>query len=463
VKNRLIAVVAVTGVLALAGIEGCSSAPTPAVVRPDGVVGGTGAVNLIQGPPDPAHPGCRALIQMVSLQKRQGLPEAMQQWMTWDVPEYQDMQRFVNGPSGAYGPIACIAAAQDLPNKTRADFDNVNGVIVAGIVVNFDAQPVNSSYTRLKIDDPGVAFHCVIIRHTSARRGWFETRLTSEAVPNFRAARGAVGDDGWEGFVVPVVSGSCQIGNARPLPGMRFTIGELGSDQIPAVSRWVIDRGWKPGIGVKCADGWCTLGFERRDLLEPAHRFGASGTPAQVGRRVIPGWYDDQQIAVPGGGPLGISAVLHASVVPDTALDYYHLDDFANWKPVATVHFEDPPTGKYMEKWHFLPGEEVGNLIELRFVVTGSDTTWKVRINGTEYQQFTVRRTSHALPGFHVVGTARWAWADYDEPIWVRCAEGCCWIEPYGASTPSPENELLSSSSGTRRRQTQGTKAKPMH
>jgi hypothetical protein len=169
--------------------------------------------------------------------------------------------------------------------------------------------------------------------------------------------------------------------------------------------------------------------------LQSAHGYGASGTAKEVSRRAVPGWFDDQHIGVPDTTPTGAiipprRPSLHASVVPDTSLDSLKYADFdAGWKAVATVHFYGTPIGKYSTIWGFKPGGAVGNLMELRRVDSAGVRVWRVRVNGVDRPQLKVTSTPHVLPGFHIVGTARWAWSDYDEMIWVRCDDGCCKIE----------------------------------
>jgi hypothetical protein len=150
---------------------------------------------------------------------------------------------------------------------------------------------------------------------------------------------------------------------------------------------------------------------------------------------LIPGWYDDQQIAKPGGDAgLSIAASIHASVVPFPAIDEYDVDAFDEWRNVAVVRFADAPTDKYLAKWQFKPAVATSDTIQLRQVkrlwgLLG--TKWKVRINNIDAPYLRVTRTEHKeTDGFKIVGTARWAWSDNDEPIWVRCGDGCCMIEP---------------------------------
>lgn len=418
-----------------------TSQQQPGKPRIAGLAAGTSqakmdSLDLTKKTPDKVHANCAALVSegLYRKQKEFELPTEARYWATWDTPEYQDSQRFVDTPSktAPYGPEACIVAAPNLAFLRQTDFDDPNGVVVAAIIVNFDSTTPNQSYKRLNIGDPQYPFSCVILRHvTTTEAASTSKRLSKMAVPNFELTSVVANDEGWESYVVPSKGGSCTIGTARRIPGVRFTIRELSNpDEIPPVARWTVDRSWRTGIGVRCGEAWCNIGFDKTDLEPPAHGFGESGLAAQVSRRVIPGWFDDQRIAIPNPtGSFKIMPALHASIVPDTALNSYVIDDFKTWRPVATVHFvEDPKTTKYETAWHFRGGGEVGNLLELMMDSTGK---WHARVNGREYSNFKVTRTPHEMGDsrFHIWGTARWAWRDRDELIWVGCAEGCCLVD----------------------------------
>jgi hypothetical protein len=168
------------------------------------------------------------------------------------------------------------------------------------------------------------------------------------------------------------------------------------------------------------------MGFPMADFDAPPHGFASTGS-ATGNRARIPGWYDDQEIATPGSDAgLSIRSELHASVVPFAAIDGYDVPDFDTWKPVATVYFASAPTAKYASKWGFNSGP---NVLTLKRSGWWIFEEWEAEVNGVD-RNLRVIRTEHDLPGFHIVGTARWAWWDLDEPIWVRCGQGCCLVEP---------------------------------
>lgn len=359
------------------------------------------------------------------------ISDSVRDWDTWDIPEFQDQQRFVgsNAATADYGPLACVVASPYLSGVPQAAFDSPAGVMVAMAWVRFDSMPVNASYRRLHMDNPAHPFSCVIVRRRTTGAG---NALTGMSVPTLNPTN--VASSGrWEGFIVPSINRQCSsIDGQAPLPGSRMTSEQMTAELIPAVARFMIDRGWRPGIGVRCGAAWCTVGFQNSDHLEPAHGYGPSGVDVAVSRRAVPGWFDDQHLAVPGlGGLLGIRPRLHASIVPDTALDSLHLADFdAGWKPVATVHFRRAPSAPYSTVWGFREGGHVGNLIELRRIDSANVRVWRVRINGMVMTNLRVVHTPHPATSIHVPGTARWAWSDGDELIWVRCDQGCCKIEP---------------------------------
>ena len=119
---------------------------------------------------------------------------------------------------------------------------------------------------------------------------------------------------------------------------------------------------------------------------------------------------------------------LRASVIPTDGLDTYTIT--ANFDTgfvkVAMIHFEDEPVGKYADPnvWGFTKASVRENVLSIKHI---SGTTWQAMVDGVP-RNLKVTRTDHS--GGHIVGTARWAWSDKDEAIWVRCEDGCCLVEP---------------------------------
>jgi len=357
-------------------------------------------------------------------------------WATWDVPEYQDLQRLPETSRGRYGPITCVVARPRLDTLTAAQFAADTGVTVALLVVRHETtHPLNRTHTHLGIT-PATSLYCVIARRPAGGPG--TTAVLADATVS--ASGLSVAEAGsWLGYVIPADGGHCTRTTEKPIAGIRIGVPPgLSADKIPAVARFIADPSWLSGIGFRCLDGWCAVGISR--MQTPAHQFSNPGISPDDGRVLIPGWYDDQQIAMPGSDAgLHIAAAIHASVVPFPAIDDYDVDAFDDWRDVAIVRFADAPADKYLAKWHFKTGAATSNTIQLRRVksVLGLfGTKWKVRVNGIDVPELKVTRTEHLeTDGFKIVGTARWAWSDNDEPIWVRCGNGCCMIEPIDEGT----------------------------
>ena len=331
---------------------------------------------------------------MLTDKRQTALSDSVARWSTWNIPEYQDAQRFTDLPARTYGPLACIVANPRLTQLTDADY--VAGALVA--VIYLDSVASTRPYTELYLTSAG--FYCLILK-------------------------GKVSTAGLDAYVVPSVNRQC----SEPSPATRLRVGAplipgvTNADDLPPVARFVTKRSWRPGIGVRCKDRWCNIAVNATDIDPPAQGTLSTTAPGYVKHTVL-GWFDQQQLALSGsGGPTSLKASLKASIVPTDSLDAYDLNRFNAMTPVAQVYFANDPKGtKYDTLWTFTKGRNSMDLIH-----TGG--VWQVYINGQRNSRLKVVRTGHESYGMHVAGTARWHWKDNDEAVWVRCAEGCCRVE----------------------------------
>lgn len=364
---------------------------------------------------------------------RKGIPDTAQQWMTWDIPEYQDRQRFVQPEDGEYGPIACVVAADRLDTITLGTFTRPSGALVAMAYV--DGASSSRPYANLRMT--AVGYYCVILRHLPqppnravALTGFAEGELDHLSPTAVKASKP---DSPWEGFIVPATPSGCsRIGENARMQGMHLIYPSATRDMFPAAARFMVDNDGLPGIGVQCDSGWCALGATIAKLPQVVHDMTAPSLAAKS-RRVVFGWYDDQRLAHPGtGGLLPVRPSQRASVVPHRALATYKIKDFKSWTQVATVRFAGQVPTKYRSIWQFLPGRD--NIVELMY--RGDPNlvaSWAVRINGVRNDSLKVKWTDHGTPMF-LAATARWVWKDTDDGLWTKCDWGCCEVEPYNST-----------------------------
>jgi hypothetical protein len=337
-------------------------------------------------------------------------------WDTWIIPEYQDRQRFEKPGNGSpYDPVTCIVARPRLNAVT--DFSK--GVTVA--VIDVDTTDAANPGQRIAPKDLGGSYkalnlwsgwNCLVIRYDG-------TKWAARMVPTDVNTRACVAD-----FSKP----------ANDVQITAVSDPNAGTNDYPPVARFVMDVNWKAGIGVRCGMAWCTIGIppgQVKNALQPAPGLGSSGHF----HASIPGWYDDQRLAVTDAGNVPpIKPQMEASIIPHYNLGAFTIDkNFdVGRTPVASVYFSSDPTGsKYDTIWSFKKSTDLAseNLIELQHDKTkGRDDGWTVYINGVLNTKLHVVRHGHG--GMVIPGTARWAWSETDETLWVRCDDGCCEVEP---------------------------------
>ncbi|MEO5567089.1 MAG: hypothetical protein ABIR92_01265 [Gemmatimonadaceae bacterium] len=356
--------------------------------------------------------------------RRINIPDSAVSWANWEIPEYQDRQRFMRQSDGQYGPIACVVAADGIERIPAAAFMEPGGKLAAVIFVDGDPGG-DPSYGNLRLRG---GYHCLFLKsNASTGSGFNQVRFDRT---QSRGVGGPPSVTTWASYIVPSIGRTCRPDATLALKGVRIGAPGMSGGDIPGVARFILDSTGIPGIGIRCLDAWCVVGLSESTLPSVAHPIPAAG-PEMV-RRLVFGWYDDQVLAVPRpGGTVGLGPLLRATIIPDHRLATYTMQgDFKNqWKHVAKVRFTGVPVGKYATKWHFLPNRD--NTIQIRWVAPYSQDSWLVRINDTVRAELRVHWTPHTTAAF-LASTARWAWKDVDEGGWIRCDIGCCEIEPVG-------------------------------
>lgn len=211
--------------------------------------------------------------------------------------------------------------------------------------------------------------------------------------------------------------------NPDTLPVVRTEHGD-----VPMTARW----GWDDDddvhyIGFPCPVGpsaWCEVGppdFQPRQWLEVA------------GQLTVPGWYDEQHLAVPGTGSSNLSPGPWGTIFPSPILrdsTMWHRFEQPGGAPAAYVLLEDTTnSASYFARFGFraTPGVTVprnGNRINL---VADAEHDWVAHIYTSGASEpvkgfaMTVAEVSHGERG-----SVRWRWSDEDESSWIPCPDGCC-------------------------------------
>jgi hypothetical protein len=321
-------------------------------------------------------------------------------WCTVMAPEYQDAQRFIDRqqdyPNALYyGPVAQAVASPELANYTaNADFDN-RYILVA--IVKVAAGKLGPSYGPLKLQ---VGLNCAFI--------------TREAGI-------------WKAAMQPASGTTCPAATSDPSRILPVVAEDSVGDPslIPPVVRFVQDTVVGTYLGVRCGRMWCDIGAQAATGVPvPQFRYDFSA-PATVQAR-IKGWFDEQQLGVPFDTPalLKVRPAQWASVIPEANLGDTHLNVFeGGFAPVARVYIREG-LSEYARKFGMTPG---WNYITL----TGkaSSIFWSAAVINSLGQTTPLNAFRHPHTIGSIPGTARWAWLDHDEWIWVSCDVGCCLIQ----------------------------------
>lgn len=264
-------------------------------------------------------------------------------------------------------------------------------------------------------------------------------------------------DDEWQAALVPTEV-VCPRADSPPpdsawnlvvresIHGQRTASRLQRSDVYPHSARW----GWDADslrhyIGIRCGTAWCSIG---RSAPPVAARL--LGDPY----RVIPGWRDEQLLAVEGSdqslfpGPLGV-------LEPDSA--YWRLSRprlLGHPYLARPVAGRQPPTiaSTSLSLAMARPsGLTVANIAVMgsatqvasytaKFGLVPQDGAWRGSVtiqgdvspesawfgpNGVPAELQFVPEIDHS-----VVGAVRWRWRERDEQVWASCEDGCCTVRP---------------------------------
>lgn len=247
-------------------------------------------------------------------------------------------------------------------------------------------------------------------------------------------------DSGLSAAIEPSDRTAC-VGEAAP-PASAFSLEvrrlqiEKGGGVYPSTGRWMWDDSARQQfIGIRCGEGWCEIG-------EP----GFTGTAAIPMSRDVPGWFDEQYLAVPGpGGQTLRPSNLYGRIVPGIDNKAVENRSPTSWaeagasaKPmhVATMYFDGQDSAAwdlYADKLGLRRSAQHGPhgfmyraTLRRTFPIPflgRTDTIREVQTPQGPWIRVNRCNTSHAGSG-----TVRWAWSEDDEGFWVPCEEGCCLV-----------------------------------
>ena len=240
---------------------------------------------------------------------------------------------------------------------------------------------------------------------------------------------------GWVGALTPHENRPC-FERSVPEPAA-FTLAVVRAHENqdnPPTARWGFDAVDSVNIfGVKCGSAWCWVG-------NPGFR--APGSPTGVTSIDLPGYYDQQHLAVPDGnggirpGPLArvttsqgfFDASMQQTTVPDDVLGPL----FAAGLIVATIEFPGltAPPAPY-DKW----GTALPLAVRLRTAIeNGSDglPLMSVSFMSADGSETPIRNIEPIRNAAHsAMGAVRFRWHDTDntETTWSACGprgKDCC-------------------------------------
>lgn len=362
-------------------------------------------------------------------------------WLTVNVPEFNDCQRFILESGGkrfyttGYFAIFAYSDTNSLSTRLLAlgGRDVTTGVLVAYIYAE------SNDYGDLQLKVGG---NCLYLHQD--RKAW---RLATVRRPFLR-------DDKLD----------CQRSDTlrqdeAPLPVRSQSVSTVSAGDYPNVARWDWDQ--KRGhqiAGVRCDAQWCDVGGT------PAiggHPDLARSTSRREHRTTdVRGWYDEQYLARCSSATECRPTALLGTVIPDSALDTAtaYPDTFVL---VARIAIRvDPSVPEAVDSSSDLLAYRKKGLsptpspkkLNLLFLCHGDGKTcftgtppgcptvpeevehgqWWYRIVSAKDDTTAgcyARRTSMASGGVHVAGAARWRWILNDETNWIRCVEGCCEVQ----------------------------------
>jgi hypothetical protein len=313
--------------------------------------------------------------------------------IAWNIPEYHDEQRLVDG-SGGFGPEAYIFASPYLDGFTSVSQiaeQGTPGLLVAVVVVEGSStSPLPPTYTKLGLKG---GINCLWLAHQPGSAGGPWRGRISAAGPNRECSR------------TQPTSDLAVIRTAHPQHGNHA--------DYPPVGRFSEASDGQPLLGVKCLNAWCEFGPSGFASRPPRQ-----ASSSKKGR--IKGWHDEQRLALDASGTLRPS--IGASVIPEDDLAGRGVADFqSGWTKVATIHIHDDPTGTKYADWGLRLG---ANTLELREI----GGVWRARVTPSAGgpQREWLRVIRHVHFDAVVPATARWRWSSLDDGVWVPCGLACC-------------------------------------
>jgi hypothetical protein len=399
------------------------------------------------------------------------------------IPEFHDCQRFVSG--GAYiGLYAIFARYWGSATVNRADSGGVQfpphiqaagaPTVVGGAPSGFQMETGAGVVTTISIDLPiqGIPYATIFSYADEAydplgiAPGWNCLYLfTDEVDGHWRATMVSQGDDRdcRPPLENPQATGTQLQVRRLVLPGPL----PPGTLKYPPVARWDWDRARQVQyIGIWCGGAWCEVAQSSPpefvpsppQLVSPHWRPipGKAFGPVDVLSVLrVKGWYDEQRLAMTGGGGTLTPGSARGTVFPRPALGQLDVPDFnSTWVHVASTRLVGQH-GKYYAQLGFREGTSAvflchgdwASCYRARYPTgrvprppvcetVSSDPWWAMVEREPKHRLETVRppvfrcvvRRPH--PGdFEIPGVARWRWKETDDKVWVRCGAGCCELE----------------------------------
>ncbi|HUF12347.1 MAG TPA: hypothetical protein VMN78_04540 [Longimicrobiales bacterium] len=204
---------------------------------------------------------------------------------------------------------------------------------------------------------------------------------------------------------------------------------ETTDDPYPPTARW----GWDEGthshyIGIRCGRKWCSIGQHLFDVRD--HE--SSPNP----RLAIPGWYDEEHLAVAGPdgqlipGPWATIRPTQTAfdiryATPDDRQSHYRNPEGATVAEILIDYSDPAELGDYVSKWGIdIASDPDTTFIWLTLDGDGGATAEYRRVRdepGTDTKAVPQNNTLHAA-----IGAVRWRWMDTDQKQWVSCDEKSC-------------------------------------
>lgn len=224
------------------------------------------------------------------------------------------------------------------------------------------------------------------------------------------------------------------------------------NSDLPVAARWAGGGTVGPHyISIRCGERWCEVGpagFNSEQPPPELERWSAS----TAGQWAIPGWYDQQHLAVAHTEPNTNEVRLEPSPIRATIMPHPMLATFndesafeRDWVEVAYAWLPDQVEG-YAEKMNFKPRwNRIAYRHGTREQALGAgalkrpcpeegerptgEGNWWARVTAADGTEafFCVTRYTHT--GLDLPGVVRWRWMAQDETTWIRCPSGCCPVE----------------------------------